>query len=112
MRLRLLVISAACAMTVSAAIVGVDCCASAATVNYDALGASYSSGTGTGSYDLDSTCQRSSRAYPAKWAAAHTTSSFKFVACSGAKTTDVLNNQLGSLGSSTSLVSITIGGND
>ncbi|WP_433171592.1 SGNH/GDSL hydrolase family protein [Actinoallomurus sp. CA-150999] len=112
MKLPRLVVSAACAMTVSAAMVGAASSASAATVNYVALGDSYSSGTGTGSYDLDSTCQRSSRAYPAKWAAAHSTSSFKFVACSGAKTTDVLNNQLSSLGSSTSLVSISIGGND
>jgi hypothetical protein len=34
------------------------------------------------------------------------------VACSGAKTGDVLNNQLSALSSSTTLVSITIGGND
>src|SRR6185437_9318769 len=35
-----------------------------------------------------------------------------FQACSGAKTTDVNANQLGTLGSGTSLVTITIGGND
>jgi hypothetical protein len=34
------------------------------------------------------------------------------VACSGAKTTDVSGNQLGALSSATTLVSITIGGND
>ncbi|WP_308209031.1 SGNH/GDSL hydrolase family protein [Actinoallomurus purpureus] len=100
-------------MTLSAAVIGAAAAsASAATVNYVALGDSYSSGTGTGSYDLDSACQRSSKAYPAKWAAAHSPASFKFAACSGATTTDVLNKQLGSLSSSTSLVSITIGGND
>ncbi|CAM5603489.1 Lipase 1 OS=Streptomyces antimycoticus OX=68175 GN=SSPO_076030 PE=4 SV=1 [Streptomyces antimycoticus] len=53
-----------------------------------------------------------SKAYPALWAAAHAPSSFNFTACSGAKTGDVLNNQLGPLGSGTGLVSISIGGND
>jgi lysophospholipase L1-like esterase len=87
--------------------------AGAAGVNYVALGDSYSSGTGAGSYDPASgSCQRSSNAYPAKWAAAHSPASFAFTACSGAQTADVLNNQLGPLNSATTLVSITIGGND
>lgn len=107
-----LVFSAACAVTVSAAMLGTAASASAAGANYAALGDSYSSGTGAGSYDLDSNCQRSSNAYPAKWAASHAPASFKFAACSGATTADVLNSQLGGLNSSTSLVSITIGGND
>ena len=38
--------------------------------------------------------------------------SFIFAACAGAWTTDVIKNQLSSLSSSTTLVSITIGGND
>lgn len=84
----------------------------ASSTSYVALGDSYSSGTGTGSYDLDSGCQRSSRAYAARWASAHAPASFKFVACSGAKTGDVLNNQIRALSSSTTLASITIGGND
>jgi lysophospholipase L1-like esterase len=86
--------------------------ASASSSNYVALGDSYSSGTGTGSYDLDSTCQRSSKAYPALWTSSHAPASFKFVACAGAKTGDVLNNQISALSSSTTLASITIGGND
>jgi lysophospholipase L1-like esterase len=87
--------------------------AGAATVRYVALGDSYSSGVGAGNYDPASgNCQRSPNAYPAKWAAAHSPTSFSFTACSGAKTTDVLNGQLGPLGSSTTLVSITVGGND
>ncbi|GFH79813.1 hypothetical protein Sgou_44830 [Streptomyces gougerotii] len=45
-------------------------------------------------------------------AAANSPASFDFVACSGAKTGDVLANQLGPLNSSTGLVSLTIGGND
>ncbi|MFF4016706.1 SGNH/GDSL hydrolase family protein [Streptomyces sp. NPDC001843] len=85
----------------------------AATGGYVALGDSYSSGVGSGSYISSSgSCDRSTKAYPYLWNAAHAPSSFAFNACSGAKTGDVLNNQLGSLNSSTSLVSITIGGND
>jgi lysophospholipase L1-like esterase len=108
-----LVASAACAVSVSAAAVTVATSpAYASSTNYVALGDSYSSGTGTGSYDLDSSCQRSSKAYAALWAASHAPASFKFVACSGAKTGDVLNNQISALSSSTTLASITIGGND
>ncbi|MFF4488554.1 SGNH/GDSL hydrolase family protein [Streptomyces sp. NPDC001544] len=85
----------------------------AATGGYVALGDSYSSGVGSGSYISSSgSCDRSTKAYPYLWNAAHAPSSFAFNACSGAKTGDVLNNQLGSLNSSTSLVTITIGGND
>ncbi|MGW2641482.1 SGNH/GDSL hydrolase family protein [Streptomyces sp. NPDC001348] len=85
----------------------------AGTGGYVALGDSYSSGVGSGSYISSSgSCDRSTKAYPYLWNAAHAPSSFAFNACSGAKTGDVLSNQLGSLDSSTSLVSITIGGND
>jgi lysophospholipase L1-like esterase len=87
--------------------------ANAATGGYVALGDSYSSGVGAGSYISSSgSCDRSTNAYPYLWNAAHSPSSFSFLACSGATTDDVLANQLGSLGSSTSLVSISIGGND
>jgi lysophospholipase L1-like esterase len=87
--------------------------ASAATVNYVALGDSYASGVGSGSYTSESgSCLRSTKAYPQLWTNAHAPSSFTFAACSGAKTTDVNANQLSALNSSTSLVSITIGGND
>jgi lysophospholipase L1-like esterase len=84
--------------------------ANAATVNYVALGDSYSSGVGTGGES--GSCSRSASAYPQLWANGHTHNSFAFVACSGAKTTDVSANQLSALNSSTTLVSITIGGND
>ncbi|MGW0084876.1 SGNH/GDSL hydrolase family protein [Streptomyces sp. NPDC003393] len=80
---------------------------------YVALGDSYSSGVGAGSYIGSSgDCDRSTKAYPYLWNAAHSPSSFAFTACSGARTDDVLANQLGPLDSATSLVSITIGGND
>ncbi|GAA2246999.1 MULTISPECIES: SGNH/GDSL hydrolase family protein [Kitasatospora] len=87
--------------------------ASAATVNYVALGDSYSSGVGAGSYTSESgSCERSTNAYPYLWQNAHGASSFTFAACSGARTGDVLNSQLSGLDSATTLVSITIGGND
>ncbi|KUL41041.1 SGNH/GDSL hydrolase family protein [Streptomyces regalis] len=85
----------------------------AATGGYVALGDSYSSGLGAGSYDSASgDCKRSARAYPSLWAAANSPSSFDFTACSGARTSDVTASQLGPLSSTTALVSITIGGND
>ncbi|WP_432742347.1 SGNH/GDSL hydrolase family protein [Streptomyces sp. JH002] len=87
--------------------------AQAAGPAYVALGDSYSSGNGAGNYiDSSGDCHRSNNAYPARWAAANAPSSFTFAACSGAVTTDVINNQLGALNASTGLVSITIGGND
>src|SRR5207244_9180589 len=66
-----------------------------------------------GSYDTGSgACKRSANSYPALWAAAHSPSTFASTACSGARTGDVVSGQLGPLNSGTSLVSITIGGND
>jgi lysophospholipase L1-like esterase len=85
----------------------------AATGGYVALGDSYSSGVGAGSYLSSSgDCKRSTKAYPYLWNAAHAPSSFAFTACSGARTGDVLSGQLAPLNSSTALVSITVGGND
>ncbi|MCW2886515.1 MAG: hypothetical protein QOE54_364 [Streptosporangiaceae bacterium] len=111
MNLPRVVVSAVCAVVLTGAAITAASPASAATVNYVALGDSYSSGTGAGSYD-SSGCQRSTNAYPAKWAAAHSPASFSFVACAGATTADVLSKQLGALSPSTTLASITIGGND
>lgn len=85
----------------------------AAVDAYVALGDSYSSGVGAGSYDEDSgDCRRSTVAYPELWAEANAPGSFDFVACSGATTDDVLSSQLGALSESTTLVSLSIGGND
>lgn len=85
----------------------------ASGVNYYAMGDSYSSGVGAGDYiDSSGDCDRSPNAYSALWAQQHSPSSYSSVACSGAKTTDVLANQLSGLSSSTTLISITIGGND
>ncbi|AWW40384.1 MULTISPECIES: SGNH/GDSL hydrolase family protein [Streptomyces] len=85
----------------------------AAATGYVALGDSYSSGVGAGSYISSSgDCKRSTRAYPQLWAAANSPSSFSFTACSGARTDEVLSSQLSPLNSTTGLVSISVGGND
>jgi lysophospholipase L1-like esterase len=82
-------------------------------VNYVALGDSYSSGLGAGSITGSSgSCDRSSVAYPQLWANAHAPAYFAFVACAGATTSTVMSTQLGALSAATTLVSITIGGND
>ncbi|GAB2462444.1 SGNH/GDSL hydrolase family protein [Jatrophihabitans fulvus] len=87
--------------------------AAAAGVHYVALGDSYSSGVGAGDYiDSSGDCDRSLNAYSQVWADNHSPASYTSVACSGATTSDVVSNQLSALSSSTTLVSITIGGND
>jgi lysophospholipase L1-like esterase len=82
-----------------------------AAVNYVALGDSYSSGVGAGSYGSSGACKRSTNAYPQLWANAHSVSQFQFVACSGARTGDVLN-QAGALSASTTFATVSVGGND
>jgi lysophospholipase L1-like esterase len=79
--------------------------------NYVALGDSYSSGLGAGSYGSSGSCKRSANAYPQLWVNAHAGTQFTFVACSGARTGDVLT-QANSITSSATLVTVTVGGND
>lgn len=75
---------------------------------YVALGDSYASGAGAGSY-VDGSCRRSSNAYPAL--RGRDFPAFRFVACSGA-TTKSLKSQFRALTPATTLVTITVGGND
>ena len=101
---------------VTAALVGVFLSlvapAQAAAPAYVALGDSYSSGTGTRTYINDgTTCQRSVYAYPSLIASARGYA-LNFRACSGAKISDVTNLQLSALSSSTTYVTISVGGND
>ena len=76
-------------------------------------GDSYSSGVGSGSYITSSgACLRSTQAYSQLWANAHAPSSYASVACSGRhddrrQRQPAVRAELG-----TTLVSITIGGND
>jgi lysophospholipase L1-like esterase len=108
---RMLSFGIAAITTAVAAMAGVALPANASTtVHYVALGDSYASGVGTGTES--GSCGQSSQAYPALWAAANNPASFSFEACSGATTLDVIANQLSALNSSTTLVSLTIGGND
>jgi lysophospholipase L1-like esterase len=84
----------------------------AAQPQYVALGDSYSSGVGARVFYKESgECDRSPDAYAPKIATAKGYA-LSFQACSGATTTEVNSKQLGTLSGSTSLVTITIGGND
>jgi lysophospholipase L1-like esterase len=83
------------------------------SVHYVALGDSYSSGVGAGDYTSASgSCDRSTNAYSQLWANANAPASYTSVACSGATTGSVISSQLSALSSATTLVSMTIGGND
>lgn len=86
--------------------------AAVSSTQYVALGDSYASGLGSGSYGDSGSCYRSSLAFSQLWANAHSPAAYVSVACSGATTTDVTNNQLSALSAGTTLVSIVIGGND
>lgn len=84
---------------------------------YVAMGDSYSSGTGTNDY-YEANCQRSNFAY-GSLIKGDIGGTFRMVACSGAKTAEVLNTtqqgnppQVNLLGADTEHVSISIGGND
>jgi lysophospholipase L1-like esterase len=84
-----------------------------AAVHYVALGDSYSSGVGAGSYTSSSgSCDRSTKAYSQLWANAKDPASYVSLACSGATTSSVISGQLSALSGTTTLVSITVGGND
>jgi lysophospholipase L1-like esterase len=110
---RVRAIVAASVATVLAALAGVFLSpAHAAGPSYVALGDSYSSGVGTRTYISDGTsCQRSTYAYP-YLIATQRAFTLSFQACSGARIPDVTNNQLGTLSSGTSYVTLSVGGND
>ena len=87
---------------------------------YAALGDSYSSGTGTRDY-YDSDCQRSVYAYPwllfKNWPrrtplGTPTSLGETIAACAGAKTSNVLSNQIYEIPPGSNYVTISIGGND
>ncbi|MGC0419460.1 SGNH/GDSL hydrolase family protein [Embleya sp. AB8] len=87
--------------------------AAPAAGGYAALGDSYSSGVGAGGYLADSgDCKRSANAYPSLWHLAHAATEFAFAACSGATTAQVRDRQLSVLNAGTTLVTISVGGND
>lgn len=81
---------------------------------YVALGDSYASGAGTSEGSAEENeCRRSDEAHPALLAAeVANLADLDLVACSGATTTDLLAEQLPSVGDGTRVVTMTIGGND
>ena len=79
---------------------------------YVALGDSFSSGVGTGSYTLSASCRRGVYAYPWLVAQQRPNTSLTFVACSGATTNDLMASQIQSVTADTDIVTVTIGGND
>jgi lysophospholipase L1-like esterase len=57
-------------------------------------------------------CKQSPKSYPRTWAKNHADFTLKDMTCSGATVADVRANQLGALSAATTLVTITVGGND
>lgn len=91
-----------------ATLLGTPAVASAQPGGYVALGDSYSSGLGTGSYTLSSTCKRGTRAYPYLLQSGAAT---QFVACTGYNIDEVRRDQLAAT-EGAGLVTMTVGGND
>jgi lysophospholipase L1-like esterase len=86
--------------------------AAAGAAGYVALGDSYAAGVGSGDYYPESGgCLRGPLSYPAL-AATQLGTGLAFTACSGARTAEVLEEQLWPLGESTAFVSVSVGGND
>ena len=87
--------------------------AAVAPGDYVALGDSYASGVGAPPYDSANVdCKRSPNSYPRIWAKNFTAFTLKDMTCSGALVKDVRAKQLGALSARTTLVTITVGGND
>jgi lysophospholipase L1-like esterase len=84
--------------------------AAASSVDYVALGDSYSSGVGApGQVGL---CLQSANGYPGQWVSRNQPKSFTNLACGGAVTGDVISYQAPFIPRGADLISITIGGND
>ncbi|WP_371501235.1 SGNH/GDSL hydrolase family protein [Kitasatospora sp. NBC_00374] len=80
---------------------------------YAALGDSYAAGVAAGGYDTASgDCHRSTRSYPALWAAAHHPAGFVNATCNGATVDDVRRDQLPRVPADAAVVTLTVGGND
>jgi lysophospholipase L1-like esterase len=111
LRHRLILIPVVAAAAVASALSVAAPAAAQSSVHYVALGDSYSSGVGAGNYS-DGSCEQSANAYSALWAGAHGPASYVTETCSGATTSSVIAGQLSALSAGTTLVSITVGGND
>jgi lysophospholipase L1-like esterase len=76
-----------------------------------ALGDSYSSGQGGGSYEPGG-CSRSANAWPRRLAALMHLEVQPSLACSGARVADVTGGQIGRITGEPAVITLTIGGND
>ena len=85
---------------------------SALADNYVALGDSYSSGTGTRDYSLNSGCQRGPYAYPYLIKQQRAEHDAELRRLLGREDRRRAGNQISAVNSSTNIVTITIGGND
>jgi lysophospholipase L1-like esterase len=99
-------------VSLSFALAAVTAPAATSADQYVALGDSFSSGVGTGSYTLSSSCRRGVFAYPWLVSQQRPDTALTFVACSGATTSDVMASQLPFVTDATNIVTLTIGGND
>ncbi|HEY6797225.1 MAG TPA: SGNH/GDSL hydrolase family protein [Kineosporiaceae bacterium] len=92
---------------------------------YAALGDSFSAGvgtsagegapavgTGTGVDDDGAPCRRTALAYPVLWAGGHPGTRLSFLACSGARISTVRSRQLPQVPRDSTLITVTMGGND
>jgi len=110
-RNRLILIPIAAAVVTWPVLVAAAPAGAQSAVRYVALGDSYSAGDGAGAY-YGGSCGESANAYPALWAAANHPAGYAAKTCDGATTSSVISGQLSALSTSTTLVSITVGGND
>jgi lysophospholipase L1-like esterase len=82
---------------------------------FASVGDSYSAGLGAGDR-LDWRCSRYAESYPnilhSSLLGAHPRRTHQFLACSGATSTEILDNQVGALSSDIDLLTISAGGND
>ena len=110
---RLLVPLLACALVVVLApAAGATPAADRSATRYVALGDSYAAGVGASPDPATGECLRSDGSYPALWAEQNDPASFVSVACSGATSGGVVARQVRTVGRDTTLVTITVGGND
>ena len=100
----------AAAAAISALSVAAPAAAQTSSVHYVALGDSYASGVGAG--DESGSCDQSPNAFSTLWTNANDPASYSFEACDGATTSGIISSQISALSASTTLVSLTAGGND
>lgn len=86
--------------------------ASASAINkYVALGDSFAAGQGAPSY-MNDVCLQNSNGYPALLNAVKGVNLLRNASCRGATTADVISTQVSALNRGTTLVTLTVGGND